>query len=215
MRLKTNISGFRNTLNQVSYRKHYRTTIMAEPETTVAETSKENFVKDGKVYILGPFDRSISQNIIPGMADIIGNVVSEKNAAMVLYINSYGGYLAELFSVLAMIELAKSFGITIITHNLGVAYSCGSILAIHGDHRLMYRHATNLMHLGQHGFTSETYEQLDRNTKHAKKMLDTIVKMYVEHTKMTEAQVKKFMADDNCYLDAKECKKLGLCDEIL
>lgn len=189
--------------------------IMAEPETTVAETSKENFVKDGKVYILGPFDRSISQNVIPGMAEIIGEINGHKDAALVIYINSFGGYLAELLSVLAMIELAKHLGITVVTHVLGAAFSCGSILAIHGDHRLMYRHATHLMHLGQHGAGYETYEQLDRSTKHAKKMLDMIVKMYVDNTKMTEAQVKKIMEDDNCYLDAKECKKLGLCDEIL
>ena len=192
--------------NKIAYK-------MAEPETTVAETSKENFIKDGKVYILGPFDRSISQNVVPGMAEIIGT--NEKNPTMVIYINSYGGYAAELFSVLAMIELAKHMGITVITHVVGVAYSCASLLAIHGNHRIMYRHATHLMHLGEHGFTSGTYEQLDRNHKHAKKWFDTIVKMYADHTKMTEAQVRKALSDDNYYLDAKECKKLGLCDEIL
>ena len=188
---------------------------MAEPETTVAETSKENFVKDGKVYILGPFDRSISQNVIPGMAEIISELSNQKDPVLVIYINSFGGYLAELLSILAMVELAKHMGIVVVTHVIGAAFSCGSILAIHGNRRIMYRHATHLMHLGQHGASYETYEQLDRSTKHTKKMLDMIVKMYVDNTKMTEAQVKKIMADDNCYLDAKECKKLGLCDEIL
>ena len=189
--------------------------IMAEPETAVAETSKENFVKDGNVYILGPFDRSISQNVIPGMADIISTIVSEKNPTMMIYVNSPGGYAMEMFSVLAMMELAKNLGITVLTHVLGAAYSAGSIVAIHGSHRLMYRNAFHLMHLGEHGFTSGTYEQLDRSHKHTKKMFDTIVRMYVDHTKMSEAEVKKILTDDNCYLDAKECKKLGLCDEIL
>ena len=188
---------------------------MAEPETAIAEVSKENFVKDGKVYILGPFDRSISQNVIPGMADIIGTVASEKNATMVIYINSFGGYVSELLSVLSMIELAKHVGITVITHVIGCAYSCGSILAIHGDHRLMYRNANHLMHLGSQGAVSETHEQLKRNTKRAKKWFDTIVKMYVDHTKMTEEQVRKILSDDSYYIDAKECKKLGLCDEII
>lgn len=188
---------------------------MAESETSASEVSKENFVKDGKVYILGPFDRSISQNVIPGIAEIIGNIANEKNPALVFYINSPGGYATELFSVLAMIELAKHFGIFVVTHVLGAAYSAGSILAIHGDHRLMYHNASHLMHLGEHGFVSGTYEQLDRNHKHAKKWFDTIVRMYADHTKMSETQIKKALADDNYYLDAKECKKLGLCDDIL
>lgn len=188
---------------------------MAEDNTPIAEVSKENFIKDGKIYILGPFDRSISQNIIPGIADLIGNSISEKNAALVFYINSFGGYAAEMLSVLAMIELAKKMGITVITHNIGVAYSCASLLAVHGDHRIMYRNAKNLMHLGSTAFESKTFEQLERGHENAKKWFNTIVQMYVEHTKMNEADVKKALMDDNYYLDAKQCKKLGLCDEII
>lgn len=188
---------------------------MAEDDTALNEVSKENFIKDGKVYILGNFDRSISQNIIPGIADLIGTLQGVKDPSIVIYINSHGGYASELFSLLAMIDLAKKTGIKIITFNLGCAYSCGSLLAIHGDHRLMYRHAFNLMHLGETGFSSKSFEELDRNHKHTKQYFDIIVKMYVEHSKMKEQKVKEILKDDSCFLNAKECLKFGLCDEIL
>lgn len=71
-----------------------------------------------------------------------------KNPEIEIYINSYGGYASELLGLLSLIELAKSEGIKIKTYNIGCAYSCGSLLAVVGDERYMYRYADNLPHLG-------------------------------------------------------------------
>jgi len=179
------------------------------------EHSKENFVKDGKVYILGPFDRSISQSVIPEFIDLIGDQCLSKDATIPIYINSYGGYVAELLSLLSVIDLARAGGISILTFNLGVAYSCGSMLAVYGDRRYMGRHATNLMHLGSIESKSQTLLQIDRNRDYDRAHFNKIIDIYAAHTKMKREEIEKALSDDFYFLDAKKCLKLGLCDEII
>ena len=189
---------------------------MAENQTIPEkECSKENFVKDGKIYILGPFDRSISQNVIPDFVNLIGSECLIKEGSIPIYINSYGGYTAELFALLSMIDLARTASIEIVTYNLGVAFSCGSMLAVYGDKRYMGKNAFNLMHLGTTESKSETFLQAARNYEYDKAHFSKIVDIYATHTKMKRKEIEKTLSDDCCYLDAKQCLKLGLCDEIV
>ena len=179
------------------------------------EYSKENFVKDGKVYILGPFDRSISKNVIPEFMNLIGSECMAKDPGIPIYINSYGGFASELISLLSIIDLAKSAEIPIMTYNLGVAFSCGSLLAVYGDKRYMGKHATNLMHLGSIESKSHTMLQIERNHSYDKAFFNKIIGIYEEHTKMKRDEIEKALSDDCYYLDAKQCLKKGLCDEII
>lgn len=174
-----------------------------------------NFVKDGKVYIMGEFDGSISYEVIPEMMKLIEKKKEERHPVIEIFINSHGGYGDQLQALISLIQIAKANGIAIATYNMGIANSCASILAIHGDHRLMTSHATNLMHLGQTGDYNSTFSQLDRNTKRQKKWFNQIVQWYVDHTKLSKAKILEYLKDDCCYFDAKECLKYGLCDEII
>lgn len=174
-----------------------------------------NFVKDGKVYIMGNFDGTITNDVIPELMKLIEKKKEERNAVIEIFINSHGGYGDQLLALISVLNIAKATGIAIVTYNLGIAYSCGSILAIHGDHRLMASHATNLMHLGCCGGINSTFEQLERNTKRQKKWLNQIVQWYVERTKLSKTKILEYLKDDCCYFDAKECLKYGLCDEII
>lgn len=187
---------------------------MAETNSK-ADSTQENFICGDKIYILGPFDRSISKNVIPGFVELIREKMHEKKPEIEIYINSHGGYAEELMAMLAMISIAKKAGIRIVTYNIGYAYSCGSILAIHGDHRKMYRYADNVAHLGCSNGSYHTFEQLDRVTSHSKEHFNNIVKWYVDNTKMTKKQVEDMLKDDNMHLNADKCLKYGFCDEII
>lgn len=187
-----------------------------EGETKINEMSKENFVSpDGKVYILGPFDRSISANVIPALNALIEAKTEEKNPVIEVYINSHGGYTSELWGLLTLLNIAKHRGIGIVTFNIGSAYSCGSMLAVYGDHRVMSKYADNLMHLGSGGGIVETFKQLDRHTEHMNKHFKKIIDLYAEHTKIPKKKLEKMLEDDNMFLDAEQCLKMGLCDEII
>ena len=54
---------------------------------TSDSVSDENFVKNGKIYILGAFDESISQKVIPDFIELIGKKKSTKNAEIEIYLN--------------------------------------------------------------------------------------------------------------------------------
>lgn len=188
---------------------------MAESTTDVMKKSQENFVRGNRVYILGPFDRSISSCVIPDMLEMIDCIKSEKNAEIEIYINSVGGYATELLSLLSIIDIARSYGIKIITYNIGIAYSCGSILAVIGDQRYMYKYADNMCHLGQAVIDPTTIEQLDRGVKHIRQHFNNIVEIYAKHTKLSKKTLEKILEDDDYHMNANDCKKNGFCDEII
>jgi len=191
-----------------------------ETAETTSETNSifsgpcDNFVKDGTVFILGDFDSTISKNVIPEIVKMIEEKKKMSEPKIDIYINSFGGNVHELMGLLSVLQLAKNSRIAICTYNIGVAHSCGSLLFIFGDTRVMYRNAESLMHLGCTGDFYSTYEQLERSTNRTKWHFNRIVNMYVEHTKMNRKKIEKLLKDDNCYMDAETCLKNGICDAI-
>lgn len=178
--------------------------------------SSKNFVdENGNVYILGDFDKTISTEVVPKLVDVIDKLSSTRNPIINVYINSYGGYCHELYALLTLLAKAKAQGISIVTIVLGVAMSCGSLLAVFGDHRVMWKYGTHLMHYGQTFLNPTTPLQLERESKNAKIHFDNLVKLYSENTKLSVTQIKEFMKDDSMYLTAQDCLKYGLVDEIV
>lgn len=189
-------------------------TVSNEQAAEPIEKNCTNYVDGNSVFILGAFDDTISKNIVPNLVKIINQQKSLKNGKIDFYINSYGGYCSELYSILSLVSLAKSNGIKINTFNMGIAYSCASILSVVGDERKMFKCAKNLMHLGETFSASSTFMQLDRNHKRQKDHFNNIVSMYATHTKLTEKKIRELMSDNCCYLNSNECLKFGLVDEV-
>lgn len=186
-----------------------------EEEEASTKGQSANFVDGTNIYILGDFDKTISTNVIPKLVDLISSSNYIKNPEINIYINSYGGFAHELLGLMTLIEKAKSLNIKINTYNIGVAYSCGSLLAIIGTHRYMYRYADNLPHLGKVFISPQTVEQLNRGTQHACDWFNTIYELYVTYTKMPKKELLKVLKDDDYHMNADECLKFGFCDEII
>lgn len=178
-------------------------------------TFKLNYVDNGSIYILGDFDETISQNVIPEFKKLIDSKKAFKDSTIDIYINSRGGYEKELMGMQMMCDLARKDGIKINTYVLGYAYSCGSLLAVYGDKRYMYKNASNLMHLGECSKPAKTPLQLERIKKHLDEFFESTIQTYVTRTKMPEKEIRKQLSDDRYYLNAQECLKYGLCDEII
>ena len=179
------------------------------------KTGKLNFVRGNRIHILGEFDKSISSDVIPDLIDLIDTMKFAKDPTIEIYINSYGGYASELLGLLTLIDLAKKSGIKIITYNIGSAYSCGSILAIIGDMRYMYRYADNLPHLGQVFINPQTIEQLNRGAQHAFDWFSMITEIYAKYTKIPKKELSRILRDDDYHMTAGECLKYGFCDEVI
>lgn len=123
--------------------------------------------------------------------------------------------MTELFGLLSILQIAKSMGISIITHNIGIAYSCASMLAVFGDYRTMSRYADNVAHFGTVGIEFKTFKQLDRENVYSKKHLNKIIDIYTEHTKLSKKELEDLLSDDKLHLDPKQCLKAGFCDKII
>jgi ATP-dependent protease ClpP protease subunit len=182
---------------------------------TPNQKSKNFVTDDGNVYILGEFDSTISTEVIYALVSLTEQIAHIKNPAIHIYINSYGGDASELFSLLSILDDAKKKNITIYTHVIGVAYSAGSILAAYGDYRTMSRYSDHLLHLGCAGAEFSTFEQLKREAENNVKHFNKILQIYSEHTKIPKKKLTEMLKDDKLYLDADQCLKYGICDEIV
>jgi ATP-dependent protease ClpP protease subunit len=182
---------------------------------TPNQKSKNFVTDDGNVYILGEFDSTISTEVIYALVSLTEQLAHIKNPTIHIYINSYGGDASELFSLLSILDDAKKKNITIYTHVIGVAYSAGSILAAYGDYRTMSRYSDHLLHLGCAGAEFSAFEQLKREAENNVKHFNKILQIYSEHTKIPKKKLTEMLKDDKLYLDADQCLKYGICDEIV
>ena len=175
-----------------------------------------NYVStDGDIYIMGEFDSSISQHVVPAFKQLIEQKAKERDAFIQIFINSNGGYAHELYNLLSLIELAHARGIGIVTIVMGRAFSCGSMLAIHGDHRVMYKYARHIIHLGQQGSTVTTEKQIEREHQSMIRHFSNIREMYKKLTKLPAKELEEALTDDSYSLSAEDCLRYGICDEIL
>ena len=183
---------------------------------TVNDQKLLNYVSTtGDVYIMGTFDETISQHVVPAFRQLIEDKSRERDAFITIYINSNGGYVHELYNLLSLIELAHARGIGIVTVVMGRAFSCGSMLAIHGDHRVMYKYARHIIHLGQQGSTVSTEKQIEREHQSMMRHFSNIREMYKKLTKLPAKELEEALTDDSYSLSAEDCLKYGICDEIL
>ena len=183
---------------------------------TINDNKLLNYVStDGEVYILGEFDNTISQHVVPAFKQLIEQKSKERDAVINIYINSNGGLCSELYNLLTLIDIAHARGIAIVTIVMGRAYSCGSMLAIHGDHRAMYKYATHIIHLGQQGTSVTTEKQIEREHKAMVRHFANIREMYKNLTKLPKKELEEALEDDSYCLSAEDCLKYGICDEII
>lgn len=177
---------------------------------------KHIFFKNNTLYVLGEFNQDISNNIIPEMQDFLIDLDDLKNPKFEIVINSPGGYTNELYSLLSYLDLMKKKNIKIITRVIGDAHSCASILACYGDERYMSKYSNHLLHYGNYPVSSfKTPQDVDRLAEMTKKDMEKTIEIYSQHSRLRKSQLRKFLANDNLYLDAKTCLDYGLCDFIV
>lgn len=125
-------------------------------------------------------------------------------------INSEGGEVFEAFSMYNYLKQHKAEKHVYID---GIAASGASIVAMAGDKIYMPANSMMMIHnplTVAYGNADDMREQADILDKIA----DSMISIYSEKTGLNPEKIKE-LADAESYLNAKECKDLGLCDIII
>lgn len=143
----------------------------------------------------------------------------DHNMPIVIYIDSYGGYLDSLNSMLETIEQVPN---PIVTVCIGKAMSAGAALLAAGNHRFCGRKSRVMVHQGSSG-AGGPIESLQNDVDESKRINNQMMTMIAKRCGKTLKQFKDEMKsklhrnDDEArdmYLDAKDALDMGIVDYI-
>ena len=194
-----------------------------------------NYILDKQVFILGGFDPQETNQMIGELAKMVQslpihpiyNTKHEQtspydtkdiiNPIIDIYINSNGGDASILHSISALLSIARSRGAIIRTTVLCKATSCGSLLAVQGTpgFRIMNEYATHMIHFGASRVRVEKEDEIKLATKYMQQTHKKMEDIYLKHTGLTQAQLKKIMKNEHGHLFPDECLQHNICDWVI
>jgi len=124
-----------------------------------------------------------------------------------LHITSYGGSLFHCFKAIDAVNRSKIEVHTVVE---GYAASCGSLLAAIGRKRYMGRYSSILMHQLSAGAIGK-YQELEDSYYNCKMLMDQIITIYEQHTKMTKEEIEDQLTHDSWW-NYETCLIKGLVD---
>jgi len=128
-----------------------------------------------------------------------------------LYIFSYGGEVLPTFSAIDRIEASK-----IPIHSIveGCAASAATMLSVSAHKRYMRKNAVMLLHQISGGMSWGKYEEIKDETKNLEMLMSKLKHIYKRRTKLKDKFLDDLLKHD-IFLEANECLKYGLVDEII
>uniref|UniRef100_A0A6C0LJ68 Protease n=1 Tax=viral metagenome TaxID=1070528 RepID=A0A6C0LJ68_9ZZZZ len=126
-----------------------------------------------------------------------------------LHLNTYGGYLDDAW---AAVDFIKSSKIPVHTIVEGRVASAGTLMSVVGQKRYMTPHSRFLIHQLRGGMWGK-FADMEESLEECKDAMDDIVDLYLEHTNMTEKQIRDQLKKEK-YWDIDACKRKGFIDEV-
>ena len=128
-----------------------------------------------------------------------------------LHINSYGGEAASLRAILSAMDAVLAPIVTVVE---GAAYSCGSLLSVCGDYRIIGEHADLLIHPSFGGTRGEASD-MKADADHLQWLDEWCVNLYAKHSNIDKEELQEaFAKHKQWYIPAEEALALGLVDAI-
>lgn len=145
---------------------------------------------------------------------VLDRASMDPNAPIVIYIDSYGGFVDSLASMLATMDEVPN---PLITVAVGKSASCGAILLSHGDYRYCDRYARVMVHEIQSASWGNM-RTLENDVKESRRLNRKFMELLAQNCGMKDygelkAKFKEADADD-LWMDAEEAVKFGLVDFV-
>lgn len=171
-----------------------------------------NFVAGTKCYINQEMNDETCSHMI---ADLYHIIEDPATRTIDIIINSPGGDVRTLKSIITCLSFAKKSGIIVNTVVSGLAASCASLLAVIGDNRIIGEYARHFIHFGTSiaPVTKET--EIEKANIYNKEHIKFAKDIYLKYTNITKDKLDKIMEDEYGFLNAKDCKKYGFVDTIV
>lgn len=127
-----------------------------------------------------------------------------------LHIQSEGG---SLYHTLYMIDLIRNIDCDVYTYIDGFAASAATLMSVVGKKRFMTKNSLMLIHQLS-GSESGKYEELKDQMNNMSILMDMILNIYLEETKLNKNKLQELLGKD-LWLNANTCLQYGLVDEII
>ena len=159
----------------------------------------------GTVFLDGTITEETATRFIQN-----GMLLAKKQIPLTVVINSNGGELQAGLNIYDFIASRKD-----VTTVALKAYSMGSLLFAAGKKRIMLPHSRLMVHepllsSGVSGSCSEILTVSD----HLKDEREMLIQLYVQHTGMSTADIRKIMKKDT-YFTPDRAMIFGLCDTVM
>ena len=145
--------------------------------------------------------------------------VSEENHGrpLTFIINSVGGNVNTMMTIIGLINIAKLSDIPVITFVLGLAASAASMIAVQGDERYINKISRHFIHFGCIWDITTKHTEIEKMYLQNKQYSESMIDLYLEACggKLSREKLLSLQSDERGYLNAEECVKYGLCDAII
>jgi ATP-dependent Clp protease protease subunit len=165
---------------------------------------------DKKEIVVNSFDEQAAREF---REQVVSQSQRDPSSPIVIYIDSYGGYLDSLNMMLETMHQVPNQFITVC---IGKAMSCGAVLLAAGDHRFCGRHSRVMIHQSTSGAYGPA-ESLQKEIDECKRLNDKFMTFLAKRCKKDLRQLKQIIKDNesrDLFLDADECKKFGIVDFV-
>ena len=155
-------------------------------------------------------DINESDDEIEQVAKLAGFTYNRK--PIIMYIDSYGGYVYQCLGLLGIMEHSKTPIHTIVT---GCAMSCGFLISITGHKRLGYNKSTYMYHQVSTGFHGKVAD-MEEDVIETKRLQKIIEEHTLRFTKITRDKLKEvYDKKQDWFLNTHQAVQFGVIDEII
>lgn len=182
---------------------------------SLSRDSSLNYMYKNTVYLLDEItDKSCAYLI----GDLHEYVMNKQNfgGELNFIINSPGGDVYVMMTIIGLMNIAKINNITINTFVMGIAASAASVIAVQGDNRKITNVSRHFIHFGSMWNVTERHSEIEKIYEQTKDYAERIDNLYLQACpRLTPEKLRSLQLDERGYLTAEQCVEYGLCDNII
>lgn len=160
-----------------------------------------------QIFVFAPIDDYSAQFIIQQLLSLD----RDSNDEITMFINSGGGYVSSMFSIIDTMNIVKSPIRTVV---MGIAASAAAAIAACGDTRLITQNSQYMLHEVSsmtYGSMSSMAEDMQQSLNQQNKMISILA----AKTKQNPDTIKNTITKTDKFFSATEAVNFGLADKII